>query len=504
MRPARAERGRFAPRVVGIGLLGITVLAAGHALLAALLGESNRGFLTTAVAAGSAGTLLVRLGSAQGEPSRRETLLSVMLLWLVIPIAGLIPYLLDGGLPWADAAFESMSGFTATGATMLDAARFDAFGRSLFLWRALSQWIGGIGIVVLFLAVFPQLAIAGRQLFSAETPGPSEERLTPRLRTTAGAVLLVYLGLSSACLVAYLATGMPPFDALIHAFTTVAAGGFSPEARSFETLPAATQWVATVFMLFAAVNFALQYRALSGRPSALLRDPEFRTYISIVAAAGAVAVWMLWPAFGDDAPRHALFQVVSIVTTTGYATTDFAAWDPSAQVALILVMFVGGSAGSAAGGIKVVRLLIIARHTAREVRRTLHPRAVLPVRIGVRTVPDEVVRAVSAFLTIYLAVFATLTAILAVSGADFVTAFTAAIGTLGNIGPGLGEVGPMGSYAGFPDAIKVLLTFAMYLGRLEVVAVFVIFTFDWWKVPRGWRVAAWERLRARSTRGRPD
>ena len=500
--PVRRVRGRFAPHVVGIALIGVAVLAAAHALLAAALGEPYRGFLLATVVGGVAGTILVAVGSTHGEPSRRETLLSVMLIWLVVPVAGTIPYVVDGGLPWANAAFESMSGFTATGATMLDDREFATFGRSLFLWRALSQWIGGIGIVVLFLAVFPQLAIAGRQLFAAEMPGPSEERLTPRLRSTAGAVLIVYALLSSACLTAYAAAGMPAFDALIHAITTVAAGGFSPEARSFETLPAAAQWVATAFMLFAGVNFALQFRALSGRPTALFRDPEFRTYLIIVAGASALAVWMLWPAFAGDAPRHALFQVVSIITTTGYATTDFAAWTPSMQVPLVLMMFVGGSAGSAAGGIKVVRLLIIARHTAREVRRSLHPRGVLPIRIGARTVPYEVLRAVTAFLTLYLAMFATLTAILALSGSDFTTAFTASIGTLGNIGPGLGEVGPMGSYAGFPDGIKVLLTFAMYLGRLEVVAVFVIFTTDWWKIPRGWRAAAWGRLRGRRPDGR--
>ncbi len=504
MTRGRRARGRFAPRVVGIGLLGVAALAAGHALLAALLDEPNRGFLTAAALGGAAGALLVRLGSPHGEPSRRETLLSVMLLWLAVPVAGLFPYHLDGGMAWPDAVFESTSGFTATGATMMVEEQFASFGRSLFLWRALSQWIGGIGIVVLFLAVFPQLAIAGRQLFSAEMPGPSEERLTPRLRNTAGAVLSVYVGLSSACLVAYLATGMPSFDALIHAFTTVAAGGFSPEARSFETLPAATQWVATAFMLFAGVNFALQYRALSGRPSALLRDPELRAYLVIVTAASAVAAWALWPTFGGDAVRHALFQVVSIVTTTGYASTDFASWEPSMQVALLLMMFVGGSAGSAAGGIKVVRLLIIAKHTAREVRRVLHPRATLPVRLGGRIVPDEVLRAVTAFLTLYLATFATLTAVVTLSGADFVTALTASIGTLGNIGPGLGAVGPMGSYSGFPDGIKLLLAFAMYLGRLEVVAVFVVFTTDWWKIPRGWRTAAWDRLRRLVARERAD
>jgi trk system potassium uptake protein TrkH len=497
MRRRSVGRGRFAPRIVGTGLLAFAAVLGLFGLVALAADHGGRGFVVTAGLAAVVGGVAWRLGSAEGEPSRREALLSVLLLWLVVPFMGAWPYVIDGGMSFVDGLFESMSGFTTTGATVL--RDFGAFGPELFLWRALSQWVGGVGIIVLFIAVFPQLAIAGRQLFFAEAPGPTEDRMTPRLRNTASAVLVVYVGLTVACALGYLVTGMGPYDALAHAFTTLAAGGFSPQARSFEGFGAGSQWVAIVFMGFAGANFALQYRALTGRPLLLLRDPEFRTYLAVAVAAGAGVAWLIRDtgASGLDALRHGLFQSLSILTTTGYASTDFALWSTSAQTILILLMFVGGSAGSAAGGIKVVRLMIVAKNTAREVRRALHPRAVLPVRLGARTVPEEVLRAVAAFITLYLALFVAVAALLALQGADVTTAFTAAIACLGNIGPGFGAVGPMASFADLPTLSKAVLTFAMYAGRLEVVAVFVIFTVDWWKVPRGWRARAWQWLTGR-------
>lgn len=485
---------------MGTGLLFLSVALAAFGTVAWLAGHGGTGFLTTATASAPVGWLLFRLGSAEGEPSRREALLSVLLLWLIIPVVGTWPYVADGGMTVADALFESMSGFTATGATAL--SDFGAFGPELFLWRAFSQWVGGIGIIVLVIAVFPQLAIAGRQLFFTETPGPTEHRLTPRLRNTASAVIVVYAGLTVAAVVAYLASGLGPYDAVAHAMTTVAAAGFSPEARSFEGFGAGTQWVAIVFMTLAGSSFALQSRALAGRPRALVNDAEFRTYLGIAVAGGLTLAWLVrdQTASGLDAVRHGLFQSLSILTTTGYASTDYAAWSSSAQAILVLLMFVGGSAGSAAGGIKVVRLLIAGKNTAREVRRALHPRAVLPLRVGARTVPDEVLRAVAAFITLYVTLFVVIATVLALQGLDFTTSLTAAIATLGNVGPGLGMVGPMASYGELPTASKLLLTFAMYAGRLEVVAVFVVFTPDWWKVPRGVRSRVWSWATGR----RPD
>jgi trk system potassium uptake protein TrkH len=480
--------------VVGIGLLGVAGAATLFVLGAAAAGEPFLGFAAAAVASGLVGAPAFAVGRPGSEPSRRESLLAVLLLWIAVPLASSIPYVVDGGLPPLDALFEAMSSFTTTGATVL--ADFGAFGSTLFLWRALGQWVGGIGIIVLFIAVFPQLAIAGRQLFHAEAPGPSEERLTPRLRNTAGAVLTVYVGLTLACLLGYLATGMSGFDAVAHAMTTLAAGGFSPEARSFEAFGAGSQWVATLFMGFAGANFALQYRALVGRPRVLLADPEFRAYVAVALAAGAALTVLLWPEHGPAAaPRHALFQSLSILTTTGYASLDFEAWNGRGQAVLVALMFVGGSAGSAAGGIKVVRLLIAAKNTTREVRRALHPRAVLPVRVGRRIVPEEVLRAVTGFLTLYLTLMLATAGVLILYGSDHLTAVTASLATLGNVGPGLGAVGPMESFAHLAGPAKAALVFAMYAGRLEVVTVFVIFTADWWKLPRRWRPRWGDRRR---------
>lgn len=470
-----------------MALLAVAGLGGAFALAASLGREPMTGFLAMALAAGCVGAPLFMVGRAGADPARRESLIAVLAAWLLVPAFGAIPYAIDGGMTPLDAVFESMSGFTTTGATVV--VDFGALGPSLFLWRALSQWIGGIGIIVLFIAVFPQLAIAGRQLFFAEAPGPTEDRLTPRLRNTAGAVLIVYLGLTILCGTAYRLAGMGAYDAVAHALTTLAAGGFSPEGRSFEAFSPAVQWVAIVFMAFAGANFALQYRAMVGRPAILFRDAEFRAYATIVAAATVVLTPLLASSYeGTEAIRHALFQSLSILTTTGYASTDFGRWDESAQMVLVLLMFIGGSAGSAAGGLKVVRLLIVAKNSAREVQRSLHPRAVLPVRIGDRIVPEEVLRAVAAFVTLYASLFAATTAVLVLLGSDFVTAFSAAIACLGNTGPGLGAVGPMESFAPLPGPAKALLVFAMYAGRLEVVTVFVVFTADWWRWPRRWQL----------------
>lgn len=477
-------RGRFAPYIVGAGLValaGVLLLFCAYALA---FSEPWLGFALTILTAAPVGAILMGLGSYHVEPSRREALLGVLLLWLLVPAFGGIPFMVSGGFTPLDAMFESMSGFTTTGATVL--RDFTAFSPSLFMWRSLTQWIGGVGIIVLFIAVFPQLAIAGRQLFFAEAPGPTEERLTPRLRSTASAVLQVYVGLTVLCGIAYFAAGMTPYDAIAHAFTTLAAGGFSPRGLSFEAFRSpAIDGVAIFFMIFAGANFALQFRALVGRPGELFRDAEFRAYSAIIVTSGVALTLLLLPLYdGWNALRHGFFQVLSILTTTGYASVDFAAWDLRPQMILLLLMFIGGSAGSAAGGVKVARWLIIGKNTAREVRQSLHPRGVFPVRVGSRIVPEDVLRAVAAFITLYVGLFAISTAILAMFGADLVTAFTASIACIGNIGPGLAGVGPMANFADLHPVSRAVLVFDMYAGRLEVVTVFVILVPRWWTLPR--------------------
>ncbi|HEX7002767.1 MAG TPA: TrkH family potassium uptake protein [Trueperaceae bacterium] len=477
-------RGRFAPYVVGSGLVALALAALFFAAYAAVASEPHAGFLYTALVSVVLGYPLRRFGSAVGEPTRREALMAVLLLWLIIPAAAAIPFVHSGFFSPLNAYFESMSGFTTTGATVL--RDFESFPSTMFMWRALTHWVGGIGIIVIFISVFPQLAIAGRQLFFTEAPGPTEDRLTPRLRNTANNLLVIYAGLTIACIVAYWLAGMTPFEAIAHAFATLAAGGFSTDPLSFEGLAGgAVDWVAVVFMFLAGANFALQYRVLTGKPRLLGRDAEFRAYTAIVLVSTALLTLFLlgsYDLFG--AIRHASFQALSIVTTTGFASADFALWPQQAQMILLMLMFIGGSAGSAAGGVKVVRWLILLRHTGREVQRALHPRAVLPVRLGRRAVPEEVLRAVAAFITLYVLLFAVGTAILVVLGSDFITAFTASIACLGNIGPGLARVGPMLNFTEIHPLGRALLIFEMYAGRLEVVTVFVVFTVDWWRLPR--------------------
>lgn len=477
-------RGRFAAFVVGSGLVALAALLALFAGWSLLTSDPWLGFVLAAGVSALVGAPLVRVGSATADPSRRETLSAVLLLWSLVPIIGAIPYAMSDAYTPLNALFESMSGFTATGSTVL--TDFHLVSDPLFMFRSLTQWIGGVGIILLFIAVFPQLAIAGRQLFFAEMPGPTEDRLTPRLRSTAAAVLSVYATLTALCAAAYMLAGMTPFDGVAHAFTTMAASGFSPRALSFEAFANPwIDWIAIAFMVLAGTSFVLQFRALTGQPLELFRDAEFRAYLGIIAVAGTAITLLLLPVHATaDALRHGFFQTLSILTTTGYASTDFAMWDARPQAILVVLMFIGGSAGSAAGGVKVMRWLIIAKNTAREVRRSVHPRAALPVRVGSRIVPEEVLRAVAAFITLYVGLFALSTVVLVLLGADFVTAFTASIGCLGNIGPGLAGVGPMGSYAELHPVSRALLTFNMYAGRLELVTVFVILTPGWWRFPR--------------------
>ncbi len=485
-------RGRTAPFVLGtvLGMSGLVLF--GFAVVAAISRETWEGFAEAGVLGLLLGLGLLAVGRAgapdrrRGEPSRREALVALLSAWALVPLIGAVPYVGAGVLGPLDAYFESMSGFTTTGATMI--VDFDAVGPVLFWYRAFTQWVGGVGIIVLFIGLFPQLAIGGRQLFFAEAPGPTEDRITPRLRHTAIAILGVYTTLTVLVAGAYALAGMSAYEAIVHAFTTLAAGGFSPEARSFEPFPPAVVWVGVVGMLFAGANFALLYRGATGRFSALWRDPELRVYVGIAFVGSVVLALALADRYAvGDAWRHGAFQALSILTSTGYASVDFALWSERSQAILLVLAFVGGSAGSAAGGIKVARWMILVQHTSREVRRTLHPRAVLPVRMGSRVVPEDVLRSVAAFVTLYVGLFAITTVVLVVLGSDFTTAFSAAIACLGNIGPGLAQVGPMANFSELHPGSKAMLTFCMYAGRLEVVTVFALMTTGWWRLPRAGR-----------------
>jgi trk system potassium uptake protein TrkH len=457
--------------------------------VAALYGEwpDVVGFIVAFAATAIVGSSMHAAGGAVAgdvERLRRvEGLAIVAGTWLVVAHLAAIPFVWAGLGP-IDAFFESMSGLTTTGATIL--TDFTSYGRGIFFWRALTHWVGGIGVIALFVAVLPRLAIGGRELFFAEAAGPTDEKLTPQLRQTALALWKLYIALTAAQVVALMLAGMPLYDAVCHAMATLAAGGFSPDAQSLVGYSATIQWIVTAFMFIAGANFALQYRAVRGSRVALARDEEFRVYGGVILiATSALVLFLMRDGLGfNDALRHGAFQVVSIITTTGFATADFELWNDQAKMVLFLLMFIGGCAGSAGGGPKVVRHVLMARFTLRELKRTLHPRAVLPVKLGGRVVPEHILRDVQVFMLFYLLTFAVGAAVVVMLGADLMTGITASIACLGNIGPGFDTVGPMASFAHLHPVSKIVLTLQMWIGRLEVLTVLVLFRFEVWRSAR--------------------
>ena len=442
-------------------------------------------FLGAAIISAVTGQAMMRLRRARTEDLKRvEGLAIVAGSWALLAHAAAIPYL-GAGMGPIDALFESMSGLTTTGATVM--RDFTKFGHGIFFWRAMTQWFGGMGVIALFVAVLPRLGIGGRQLFFAEAPGPTEEKLTPQIRKTAAALWSVYAGLTIVEFVALIVVGMPVYDSACHALTTLAAGGFSPNGLSIAGYqnPAA-EWVIIVFMFIAGANFALHYRAVRGDVRSFAKDEEFRAYIGIIVMSTALLLIFLSPEAPAllDRLRMSIFQVLTILTTTGYASSDFELWNQQAKMVLLVLMFIGGCAGSAAGGPKVVRQVLIARYTLLELRRTLHPRGVLPVKLGGRVVPDDVMRGVLVFFLFYLLVFAVTTMIVIALGADLMTGLTASIASLGNIGPGFGAVGPMAHFGDLHPVSKVVLTAAMWIGRLEVLTVLALLRPEVWRLAR--------------------
>ncbi len=476
-------------------LLRLFSLAFGPPAAVAALFREWDALAAFAVAFAVSGLVGIAMRRAGGEAAgdieqlrRVEGLAIVSATWLLVAVAASIPYLWQGfGL--IDAVFEAMSGLTTTGATIF--VDFGAVDRSVYFWRSLTQWLGGLGVIALFVAVLPRLAIGGRELFFAEAAGPTDEKLTPQLRHTAIALWKVYAALTVAQVIALFLAGMPLFDAACHAFTTLAAGGFSPDPASIAGYhSAAIDWIVTVFMFAAGANFALQYRAARGSRVALAQDEEFRVYAGVtIVAIALLAAFLLRDGLAPaEAVRHSAFQVVSILTTTGYASADFQLWSDQAKVVLFLLMFIGGCAGSAAGGPKIVRHILMARLTLRELQRTLHPRAVLPVKLGGRVVPEHLLRDVQVFVLFYLLTFSAGAAVVVMFGADLMTGITASIACLGNIGPGFETIGPMASFAHLHPVSKIVLTLEMWIGRLEVLTVLTLLRPGAWSSAR-WRTA---------------
>ena len=454
----------------------------------------------------AAGGLMSGLGYAvtrlTARPARRvgvrEGFLVVAATWLAAAVFGALPYVFSGseqlGHP-VDALFEGMSGFTTTGATVV--TDYDDLTRSLAMWRQFTQWLGGMGIIVLALAVLPRLRVGGRQLLDSELPGPEIE-LSQRIRSTARRLWALYVALTALEALALATLGwlgiddaMTPFEAVAHAFTTMPTGGFSTQARSVEAFSAAAQWIIIVFIVVAGANFALAYRALvRRRPQVLVHDEEFRLYLALIAVAGVALIAQLWTygiAEGEEAIRTGLFQVVTIVTSTGYASADFAAWPVLLLLTLFALMFVGGSAGSTSGGIKVVRHLLLGKVLRRELDQTVSPEVVMPIRLNGAPVDERTLRAVAAFILLYVGLWAVGAAAIALESAigsvpiGTLDALAISAASVGNVGPSFGITGPMGSYAPLGDVSKLTMVVLMWVGRLEIIPVVVLLSRHYWR-----------------------
>lgn len=503
-----------------VGLVGTVVKYLSGAFLVPLAvalyyGEDVPTFVVSALLAIVVGVALERV-DPDPDLGAREGFLMVALTWLVVALVGMMPYLIAGAVGTEsalaqpeNALFESMSGFTTTGATVMGEISFDRHSHALLLWRQLTQWLGGMGIIVLAVAILPELSVGGAQLMDAEAPGPGIQKLTPRIAETARVLWIAYLGftlLEMALLYGLHLVGLAPnmglYNAVAHPLTTMPTGGFSPEARSIEAFSGAVQWVIIPFMVAAGTNFALFWHCATGNPKRLLRDTEFQAFTGIIGVLTAVVAGHLFlglglqaiPAdlspFGGDIEgsiRHAAFQVVSIVTTTGYANMDFNTWSAPTKYILLFGMFVGGSAGSTGGAIKIVRWVVILKSLRRELFTTIHPEAVSPVRLGGRPLEERAIRGIYAFTLLYL-VFFFVSVVLVVADAwrvgHFLSAFeamSAVAATLGNVGPGFGQLGPMNSYLAFPATSKLFMVFLMWIGRLEILPVLVLLTPAYWR-----------------------
>lgn len=474
-------------------IIGAVVAASGVAMVPAALvslgyqewAEAGQIFLAALVTVGL-GVIGWRVVGRHGVLTTKEGFAAVGLAWFVMAFFGTLPYLFTGSIAnLTDAFFETAAGFTTTGSSIIPDP--GTLPHGVLIWRAGTQWLGGMGVIVLSIAILPLLGVGGVQLAKAESPGPQPDRLTPRFRETAKRLWWIYVAFTGLEVLLLWAGDMNLFQAVAHAFTTMSTGGFGTEATSITGFSAYTQWVITAFMFIAGASFALHFRALR-KPREYVRSAEFRLYTLLLIGAIVVVAFGIWSSdMWHGSVRDAAFTATSIMTTTGYATADFGSWIPGLQILIVGLMFLGGSSGSTAGGVKTFRVAVLTRAAAADLRRLVHPRAVLVTRFGGRSVPAPIVGSVQSFFLFYMFLFMTGTVLLGMiesrlgTGLDLVTSTSAVASSLGNIGPGLGMVGPTSNYLAVPWLGKWLLSFLMIAGRLEIFPVLLLFTRDLWR-----------------------
>lgn len=483
--------------------MGLLMLCnGGFMLLAALVSGIYEDGATLSISLAAIVTMFIGISamySTRGhkkEVKRKEGYIIVTFGWLALTFSGMLPYLFSGAIPEiTNAFFETISGYTTTGASIID--DIEVMPEGILLWRSLTHWIGGMGIIVLAIAILPLLGIGGMQLFAAESPGPSADKLHPRITDTAKRLWLIYLGYTLAETVLLKLAGMSFFDAINHSLATLSTGGFSTKNLSlaYWNDQPLIQYITILFMFLAGSNFVLSYFALKRKVQRIMKDEEFKVYTFFIVSFSVIAALVIYfraevpvsdyhpQVFGaaESAFRHSLFQVVSVITTTGFVSADFTGWTPFLTVFFFGLMFLGGSAGSTSGGIKVMRHILIIKNALLEFRRSLHPNAVLPVRYNGRTVKENIVYNIIGFFVLYMLLFIIGALVLGAMGLDFVTAIGGAASSLGNVGPAFGSLYPLSNFNSLPDAGKWWCGFLMLTGRLELFTVLILLTPYFWK-----------------------
>ena len=414
----------------------------------------------------------------------KESFILVALCWVMISFVGALPFYISGAIPnFSEAFFETVSGFSTTGATIL--TDIEVLPKSMLFWRSLTHWLGGMGIIVLAVAILPLLGVGGLQLLKAEAPGPTVDKISPRISETAKTLWGIYVGMTVVEAMLLNLAGMPYFDAFNHAFATIATGGFSPRNASVGAYNSAfIEWIVIVFMILAGMSFTLHYKIITGRTKRIFKNTELRVYLVIIAACSLFVACdlyyhKLYSLHGSI--RQAMFQVTSILTTTGFATADYKQWPSFAQYIIFLLMFSGACSGSTSGGVKLIRIITLMKLAINELKYLVHPKAIMTIFIDGNVVKKDMIYSISAFVFLYAVSVLTTACICALSGVSVLTSFTAALSTVGNIGPGFGRIGPVENYHFFKDWVKWFLSVAMIIGRLEIFTVMVIFTRAFWK-----------------------
>ncbi|WP_066638164.1 TrkH family potassium uptake protein [Desulfolucanica intricata] len=474
---------RIIIRVVGFVLLFITTAMLPSLIMSLYYGEGYKAFLYSIIITGLLGAAAFLVPVKSKEIGYREGFLIANIVWVLAVIVGSLPFIISEVLTPVDALFESTSGFTTTGASVI--ADVESLPRGLSFWRSMMHWVGGMGILVLVIALIPSFRLAGMQLLKVELTGPTKSKIMPRVIQTIRELYKIYILLTVLAVIALKIAGLTWYDSFYHAFSVVATGGYSSKNAGVGAFNSfAVEMILVVFMLIASINFTLLFILKRGKIISVLKDSEVKAFLAIVTVAFSLIGYDLYFSHGEssfESFRYSIFQTASLITGTGFATADYNVWPPFSQAILLNLMLIGGCAGSTCGGIKVIRFLILFNNIKKYFLRIIHPEVVTAVRVGKRIFPEDVVQGVQVFFFFYLSILGTATLVISSLGVDFITSLTAVAASLGNVGPGLELVGPSGNYSLIPPPGKIILSLCMVVGRLEIFTVLVLFSYRFWK-----------------------